>query len=618
MSSIEEKRLALKRKRLEAKRSQSQQAPQQSEGAIVGGSEIPALDDQGNIIDDYQPAIKPERSFGDIAEGVGEAALTIGTGMTSGLLGNVSGTIEGVIRSFIEQGFSPEDAARLAQRRAGEWTNLPEGEVGQDIVKSIGDATDFVPPVLGGVAGQIPNIAQGVQGARTAINSMDAPNIRMPQGSIKTPMSTSAGAAETGKALLRQESANQLPIPIQLTKGQATQDLTQQKFEREIAKAPEGEAIRQRYNEQNELINYNIDAFIDETGTRTGDSSKIETGEVIDRALSSRRDSDKRRISEAYKTADKSDGAKELVNVENTAAYLNENMAGASQAPIMNSFVSEVKRLGLGDGDIETGTFTVNDVSVKGAEGLRKFINKFTDASSPNDMRVASDLKRLIDGSVGDSGGEPYKRARKLRKRFADQYENVAVVSDLLAHKKRGSKDRKIALEDVSNRIVNRGSNQDLVTVRRMLNNEGEVGKEAWSELQAQVLKDVKSKSLSSVGVDERGNPLVSPAQLAKNIKALDENKKLDVLYGKKGAQQLRDLVDVARDVYVSQPGAVNYSNTASVLAAAFDLISSSYVGLPLPIAITVKKGAEAVKNKKVKTRVKESLDYDAANQQAK
>ena len=94
-----------------------------------------------------QPA-KPERSFGDMGEGLAEAALTIGTGATTGALGYLGGSIEAAVGKLMG-GLTEQEAIKLIQERSGGMTNMPESEVGKDYVKAIGDVLGVLPPVLG-------------------------------------------------------------------------------------------------------------------------------------------------------------------------------------------------------------------------------------------------------------------------------------------------------------------------------------------------------------------------------------------------------------------------------------------------------------------------------------
>ncbi len=114
---------------------------------------------------------KPERTWGDVAEGVGEAALTLGTGATTGTLGFLGGSIEAAIGK-LTGGLSEEEAIALIQERAGGLTNMPESEVGQEYVKTIGDTLGVLPPVLGTPA------ATGLRGVSRFTSKDRAPEAR--------------------------------------------------------------------------------------------------------------------------------------------------------------------------------------------------------------------------------------------------------------------------------------------------------------------------------------------------------------------------------------------------------------------------------------------------------
>ena len=564
------------------------QAPQQ-----FNNEDVPRSEGVAFPADPNQPQ-KPESSLGDYAEGAAGALGTFITGGTTGAIGFGLGTIEGAVGEllgYIEKGQGVE----VAKRYADILTNTPDTPEGMAMVKSIGDALGVLPPVLG-------------SGPTAGLNALryrpEMPTIRRSPSA-----SNSVGAAQTDLGVARGSQAQGLPVPIALTKGQKTQDLPTQRFERETAKTELGGDLRARYVEQNEQVLQNIDAFIDETGTKLPDQqSATQTGTAVDLALRNRAAKDKTRIRNAYKIAENSKEANELVDISNVAKYLDENSSGMSTAPIMKVIESESVKQGYGSGSIADGTFNIGDMTLKQSEGLRKVINKFTKGDDANDIRVASEVKGIIDDSTKDSGGAVYKRARGLRSDYAKKYERVEIIKNLLG-KKRGSDDRKIALEQVKNKIVDTGTVADLKQVKRLLTSSGKEGKQAFREIQAQTIKDFRESITSNVGRDPNGNPLVSAAKLDRAIKALDQNGKLDVLFTSDGADQLRFLNDVAKDVFVSQPGAVNYSNTSTAIVAALDLMGSAFTGVPLPLAITVKKGSSMLKERKVKKLIKESLD---------
>ena len=91
---------------------------------------------------------QPETSLLDDAIGLGEAALTIGTGATAGTLASIVETPFAIARSLTGE-ITPEEARQRVQSAASDVTFAPRTEAGQDIVKGIGETLGVLPPVLG-------------------------------------------------------------------------------------------------------------------------------------------------------------------------------------------------------------------------------------------------------------------------------------------------------------------------------------------------------------------------------------------------------------------------------------------------------------------------------------
>jgi hypothetical protein len=160
----------------------------------------------------------------------------------------------------------------------------------------------------------------------------------------------------------------------------------------------------------------------------------------------------------------------------------------------------------------------------------------------------------------------------------------------------------------VFDHAVLRGSQDDLRVVRKVLQTAGDDGKQAWRELQGQTINHIRDQATRGVALDERGNRVVSPAALDKAIRQLDADRKLEFIFGKKGAEQLRAINDIAKDVYTAPPGSVNSSNTASVLLAAMDMAMSGASGMPLPVMSGLRMVVNNVKDRRIQQRVREAL----------
>jgi hypothetical protein len=156
-----------------------------------------------------------------------------------------------------------------------------------------------------------------------------------------------------------------------------------------------------------------------------------------------------------------------------------------------------------------------------------------------------------------------------------------------------------------------KGSLDDVRAIRRTLQTAGEEGQQAWKELQGATLKNIKDTITSSAQTDIRGNPIVSADKLNRLIKELDNDGKLDFVFGKKGAEKIRDINDIAKDIYTSPPGTVNHSNTATILLGLLDTTASMMTGLPLPLASAAGYGVKKIKSNRLAKKVQSALDDD-------
>jgi hypothetical protein len=220
-------------------------------------------------------------------------------------------------------------------------------------------------------------------------------------------------------------------------------------------------------------------------------------------------------------------------------------------------------------------------------------------------MLHAGEMKKLINSATENKGGELYQNARKLRTQYASKFEDVGVVDKLLRTKK-GTTDRAVAFEDVFRHSILDGSKDDVAAIGMTLKKGGPEGQQAWKELQGQTIQHIKDKVTASIDVDSFGNPVVSPAKFKSVLNEIDQDGKLDYIFGKKGADEVRNLYETTLNVNAPLKGAVNYSNTSSALMKALDGVAL----LPISRVIGVKQGLEKVKEMGIKKQVEESVNY--------
>lgn len=614
-------------------------------------SSLPDFDSQGVIREDQsiEPAKpKTELSLGQKIVGAGEAALSASTGAVGGILGTAGGALLGAGREIAAGEFgSPEAAQRIAQtasQGAQALTYEPQTQGGQRIMQGVGQIAEdtgltSLPPTLGGGLGttaatlgraSLPaatvaarDVAQAAKPAISQIvdtakaGGQRAVDMVTGSSNISRP-SASMGAAQVDDVTRRVTMANELPVPLgQLhTEGTATRDPYQLKFEAETAKSEVGAPLINRVEERHAGVIQNMDAFNEATGAQLNDKYKV--GGAISSALQKEYANDKTKTRAAYAAADKSDESKTVVDLSRPVSnvidgqdttltdYLNGTVGGATE-----TIIPTARKLAVHHGiaDEVDGALVPKAATIKQLENFRKDITAKTDSKEGADMRQAAILKGLVDGHTEPFEGTLYKKARAARTEQAKRWERNSIL-DRIMGTKRNTEDRKVALEDVVDTIVKRGSKDDVDLVRKTLLSSGDDGKQAMSELQGALLRDIQEQATKGVAPDANGQPMVSPAALNKAINNVDD--KLDVILGKQSADKLRLLNDVSKDLLtLPASAAVNHSNTASAIAAMIDATLMMGTGVPAPIASALKVATSHLRNKKLKQRVEKSLNLD-------
>jgi hypothetical protein len=518
-----------------------------------------------------------------------------------------------VAYGYVPSGSAPE-VRQAAEERAAKYQYAPRSPVSQDVLQSVGEAlTDAkIPPfipVLGTTAratqqagrtttplvrGNLPSYDQASQAVRTTPSKI-ADLLR----DREKPVMSGVGAAEVPEVAQRMQLAQNLRVPMQLSKGQATRELGQQAFEAETPKNfPElGKPLIEAQAKRNDVILQNFDAYFDATGKET--YGLRETGKVVDRALVNKVNKVNKEIDDAYTLARESGETQQPINYAPLTAYIDDQTptVRSQLAPILNAVDEQLKK----NDPKGTGQIAINQL-----EDIYQFMNKNYDPADAVANGHVRQMKNLINTVTEGKGGENYQQARALRAKFGREFENIGAVDKLLRNKK-GTDDRAVAFEDVFKHSVLDGSLDDLRNIGITLKKAGPEGEQAFKELQGQTIEYIKDQVTRNIDTDTFGNPVVSPAKFKAVVRELDQDGKLDYLFGKKGAQELRDLLEATILVNAPLKGAVNQSNTASAFIRAMDKIKAS----PLAKLPLVKSSADYGIRREVKKQVEESLNFD-------
>lgn len=581
----------------------------------------PMQQDRGNIINTDVPTVvgtrpnavnpqpvEPQRTVGDYAKALYEVPATLATGAVAPFIGVGKGIVQNIRQGTNERVDRPE----LAQ----EFTYQPTSPVAQDVLESLGGALETAKiPVYVPSVGRVASATRQAGVTTSPMVRGNLPSFNEFKANVQTAPSKIAnllreredsalsgvGAAEVPESTQRIQLAKSLRVPVPLTKGQATRELGQQQFESEMMKTyptDVGRPLVKAKLDQNERILQNFDAFVDATGAeKAGEYNLREVGKVVDSALVNKVKEVKKEINNAYKLAEEAGETSELIDIRGVQKYLDGLKAEEINAPVITSAKIMLSDLS------KDGKISINDL-----EQIRKRINRISGDTATN-REFGREIKSQIDLSTVGKGGDLYQKARKLRENYAREFENVGYIDKLLS-KKSGTTDRAVALEDVFDHSIMKGSLDDVRAIGRTLKKAGPEGEQAWRELQGQTIEQMKAAVTKNIQRDEAGNPIVSPKQLDSFVKSLDADGKLDYLFGKKGAQEIRDLRDTAINVYSPVAG-INQSNTASALTQALDRIRGSALSkLPMGVGSLYEVGAEMAQKKKLGKQVKESLEF--------
>lgn len=616
---------------------------------VAPGTQIPAATSS--------PAPQAPASVMDRLKGTGEAALTLATGATGGALGTAGGFIGGLAGSVMNGDFGTQQGADNVERAMSEGaaalTYQPRTAEGQRQTAAAGEVLQQLVPMMGltgemAMAGRA--AATASQAARTAAPVIAragaavareklAPVVQAAQERIASvtgadPAPTpgtfgSMGAAGTDVATQRRTTAADLGFSgdAALTKGQATRDAAQLKFEAETAKLPgPGTPLRQRLIAQNNQILNNFDGWIDQTGAQAPSLRAV--GAAVDQALVKQAAADKARVRTAYNAANASEEARAMVDPGKVVSigegeqaltsspidYLNSKPAGLNSTKLVDDARAYALKLGIAEKGAD-GQLIPRPATIRDMEAWRREISGAT-GYEPSDIQASTVLKKLIDAQTEPVAGPLYRNARRMRERFAQNYENRATIAKLLTEK-RGTADRAVALEDVFQHSILKASLDDVRNVRRVLQRGGEEGQQAWRELQGATMRHIRDEATKSVALDSRGNRVVSPAALDRIVNELDADGRLDFVFGKQGAQRVRDIRELAQIMKTVPPeSAVNTSNTVSALLAAFgDVGASSLTGAPIPVATVTRMVRQYVKDRALRRRIEDALNEQAIRQ---
>ena len=427
-----------------------------------------------------------------------------------------------------------------------------------------------------------------------------APVEAVPVAGQQKPMG-SIGAAAVDTPQLRIQRAAELPIPIELSKDQITRDPADVRFARETAKDPVlGRPLQEHYARQNDLIQRNLDHMVEETGAEFTGLNPRELGEKLVNVIAPAKNSRKRDVRRAYDEARNAGEMAQPVSVSPLEQFVASHQAEAINAPVIKSLELKIQSLK------KDGVISLNDL-----EEVRKMVGRLSQ-DPPTNAKYGGDINKLIDRMTADKGGELYQKARRMNAEYMTEFEDTPVLKNITALKGKNSTQRAVAMEDLIDKSLLRGSYDDVQRLFYSLERMGEPGQQMIRELRGAVAQKIKDNATKNVQLDINGKPYVSTAALNNMIVDLDKSGKLDLLFGKKGAETYRTLNQVTKEIQTTPQGTTNPSGTAAQIGAMLTEIGAQTMmtGVPAPVVTGTKMLLNMRKQKQQESKISDFINY--------
>jgi hypothetical protein len=412
-------------------------------------------------------------SLVDRVVGPAEAALSLGSGMTTGVLGHIGGTLGGIAGAIATGEFGTPQAARKIEEAAGEGaannTYQPRSQAGQQLLQGLGAALERtgvqgLPLNMLNEAGAAARPAVSMannslrlgrstpaaaDAAATASAASTKPRIKLNVDGTTTPITPAADVPPAAAGAVPRPNAapvNDGPLPAaeQARRAQVLQDIGIQDARRSVITgdrkggatdfqtsrldSPAGRLLASKFDEERAALENHADSIVRGSGGTIGtdQSALYGRGNTIIGPLDSLKQWFDDRAGALYRAADEqSQGVPTSLDRFRSILTDDSEMTNSDRVHLKGAVNAYAKKLGiLGD----DGTLAGN---AQQAETIRKFLGENW---SPANSKFVGKLKDALDEDVmSAAGGDLYGQARQmwaLRKQTLDNPNGIAKIMD--------------------------------------------------------------------------------------------------------------------------------------------------------------------------------------------
>jgi hypothetical protein len=540
-------------------------------------------------------------SLADVALGIVPAGLNLGTYATARALqkspeeaekiaSRVSAPSENVIGRTLgiteDPAYQKEASRKLMDfigkniNKGAEWiaknTGLPVQDV-QNITNSLSFA---VAPEIGkGVTKVVGKGAEAITEQFAKRKATEAGG-EMPQG-FKSQVS------EDVLRDVRLKKSSDLPVPVELTEGQASQNpvlISRERNERGFK-----EAHAQRFNEQNKALQENANIIKQNVAPNVLTTDYVADATNLIDSVKAIKEANKTKTQEAYKALEDAAGGKFPIDGKKFANNAIEKLTAEDRLDYLPSTIkNKLDSYAAGSKEMNFNLF----------ENLRSDLaaemRKADRAGDGNMKNVLSVVRNELENLPMQEGDVVLKgladNARKTAKADFDLEKSNPLYSKVLNE----AADSK----DFIQNFVIRSKNADFMKSVDLLKSDPIALEHLRSGTMDYIIRE---------STDASGN--FSNAKFTKAIENLNVNKKLDALFGE-NSKQLQDLAEVAKIVEARPKGSfVNESNTATAIGSMAKQYGGELIRRIPVVGAIVEPAAQVLQQRKINKEVKKSLN---------
>ena len=507
------------------------------------------------------------------------------------------------IADVYSEGFKSPFAKMTGLAGTEEYANAPVNKVmdfigrnvekGADwIAKNTGMATEDVQNIINAGSFVVPEVAGRVYGKAKG----------KPVGETFTEQFAKRKATETGVEApkefrsqisedvlrdVRLKKSSELPVPVELTEGQASQNpvlISRERNERGFK-----EAHAQRFNEQNKALQENANIIKQNVAPNVTTTDYVADATNLIDSVKAIKEANKTKTQEAYKALEDAAGGKFPIDGKKFANNAIEKLTAEDRLDYLPSTIkNKLDSYAAGSKEMNFNLFE-NLRSDLAAE-MRK-ADRAGDGNMKNVLSVVRNELENLPMTEADANLKGLAdNARKTAKADFDLEKSNPLYSKVLNE----AADSK----DFIQNFVIRSKNADFVKSIDLLKDDPVALEHLRSGTMDYIIRE---------STDASGN--FSNAKFQKAIENLNVNKKLDALFGE-NSKQLKDLAEVAKIVEARPKGSfVNESNTATAIGSMAKQYGGELIkGIPV-VGRIVEPASQILRERKIAKEVKKSLN---------